>query len=262
MKIVVLVKQVPAVSNVQLDPVTHNLVRTGAPAMLNPADLHAAEAALQIKEQAGGGTVTILCMGSPAATEVMRECIAIGANDGILVCDGGVRGSDTLATGKVLAKAIEKIGGVDAVFTGKKSLDGDTGQIPPAVAQRLGMNLLSYVESVSFADGKLQATRKNNSGVETIEAPTPVVVSVMETANTVRTPNLKGKMSAKKVVFPVWTLADINLAPEAVGSSGSGTKVTELFEPPKHEQGVIISGADEAASIQELADTLRSKKVI
>lgn len=262
MKIVVLVKQVPAVSNVQLDPETHNLVRTGAPAMLNPADLHAVEAALQVKEKAGGGTVTILCMGSPAATEVMRECIAVGANDGILVCDDGVRGSDTLATGKVLAKAVEKIGGVEAVFTGKKSTDGDTGQIPPAIAQRLGMNLLSYVESVTFEDGKIKATRKNMGGIETIEAPTPVVVSVMETANTVRTPNLKGKMNAKKVVFPVWTLADIELAPEEVGAAGSGTKVTELFEPPKHEQGVIVTGGDEIAAVQELANLLRSKKVI
>jgi len=262
MKIVVLVKQVPAISEIQLDPVTHNLVRTGAPSMMNPVDKHAVEAALALKEAAGGGTVTIVTMGSESATEIMREGIALGANDGILVNDPAVKGSDTLATGRVLAKAIEKIGGVEIVVTGKKSSDGDTGQIPPAVAQRLGMNLLSYVQKITFANNTLQAVRSNLGGEETVEAPLPCVVSVMETANTVRTPSLKGKMSAKKIVFPVWSLNDIGLTPQEVGASGSATKVTELFMPEAHAQGVIVKGNDEAAAVKELAAILRSKKVI
>jgi electron transfer flavoprotein beta subunit len=262
MKIVVLIKQVPAISEIALDPQTHNLVRTGAPSMMNPVDKHAVEAALKLKEAAGGGTVTIITMGSESAADIMREAIAIGANDGFLVNDPAVKGSDTLATGKVLAKAIEKVGQVDVVLTGRQSADGDTGQIPPAIAQRLGMNLLSYVQDISFANNTLKAVRKNLGGVETVEAPLPCVVSVMETSNTVRTPSLKGKMSAKKIVFPVWSLADIGLKPEEVGPTGSATKVTELFMPEAHEQGVIVKGADEAAAVKELASILRSKKVI
>ena len=262
MKIVVLVKQVPAISELQLDPVTHNLVRTGAPAMMNPVDKHAIEAALALKDAAGGGTVTILTIGSESAAEIMREGIALGANDGFLINDPAVKGSDTLATGKVLAKAIEKVGQVDVVITGRQSADGDTGQIPPAVAEHLGMNLLSYVQDLTFANNTLKAVRKNLGGEETVEAPLPCVVSVMETSNTVRTPSLRGKMNAKKFVFPVWSIADIGLKPEDVGASGSATKVTELFMPEVHEQGVIVKGADEAAAVKELASILRSKKVI
>ncbi len=262
MNIVVLVKQVPAISDVNLDPVTHNLVRSGAPAMMNPVDLHAVEAALALKEEAGGGTVTIITMGSDSAAEIMRSAIALGADNGYLINDGPIKGSDTLATAKVLAKSIAKVGNVDVVFTGKKSTDGDTGQIPPAVAQHLGMNLLSYVDKLSLADGKLKAVRKNNKGVEAVEADLPCVVSVMETMNTPRTPGIKSKMNAKKIVFPIWTLADINLSPSQVGAEGSGTKVTELFSPAPHEQGVVVTGADEVEAVSKLAKLLRDKKVI
>ena len=142
MNIAVLVKQVPSVSDIELDPKTNNLVRIGAPSMLNPVDLHAIEAALAVKDSVGG-TVTLISMGMATAADAMRDGIAMGADKGVLVSDERMAGSDTLATGKILAKAIEKIGSVDLVFTGRQSTDGDTGQIPPAVAQRLGMSLLT-----------------------------------------------------------------------------------------------------------------------
>ena len=161
MNIVVLVKQVPAVSDVVIDKTNHNLVRVGAPTMLNPVDFHAIEAALSIKE-AVGGTVTMVSMGTANAADAMREGIALGADRGFLLTDERMAGSDTLATGKILAKAIEKIGDVDLVLTGKKSTDGDTGQIPPAVAQHLGMALVSYAESVSVDGTVLKAVRQNH----------------------------------------------------------------------------------------------------
>lgn len=169
MNIVVLVKQVPSVSDIELDPKTNNLVRIGAPSMLNPVDIHAIEAALAVKD-ARGGTVTLISMGMATAAEAMREGIAMGADTGILVSDERMAGSDTLATGKILAKAVEKSGPVDIVFTGRQSTDGDTGQIPPAVAQRLGMSLLTYADEITVDEKSARAVRHTRGGEETVEA--------------------------------------------------------------------------------------------
>lgn len=196
MNIVVLVKQVPAISDIEIAK-DNNLVRVGAPSMLNPVDKHAIEAAVAVKD-AIGGTVTILTMGNALAGEMMRDGIAIGADKGVLVSDERMAGSDTLATGLVLAKAIEKLGGADLVFTGKRSTDGDTGQIPPAIAQRLGMALISYANSVSVDGTTVTATRLNHDGIETVQAQLPAVVSVTEKSNTPRSPKIRGKMAAKK----------------------------------------------------------------
>ncbi len=261
MNIVVLVKQVPAISDIELDAKSNNLIRIGAPTMINPVDLHAVEAALAMKESLGG-TVTLLTMGTATAADILRDGIAVGADKGILVSDERMGGSDTLATGKILAKAVEKVGAVDLVLTGKHSTDGDTGQIPPAVAQRLGMSLVSYAESAAIEGNVLKATRKNHGGVETIEAQLPAVCSIMETANTPRAPKIKGKMMAKKAVFDVWRLEDLGLDAAEAGKAGSATAVTELFAPEPHEKGIMVSGDDEAQASRKLVDILVSEKLI
>ena len=249
MNIAVLVKQVPSVSDIELDPKTNNLVRIGAPSMLNPVDLHAIEAALAVKDSVGG-TVTLISMGMATAADAMRDGIAMGADKGVLVSDERMAGSDTLATGKILAKAIEKIGSVDLVFTGRQSTDGDTGQIPPAVAQHLGMS-----------DG-LVITRKNRGGTEKVKAPLPLVCSVSETANTPRSANIRGKMNAKKAVFDTWRLEDLGLAPEEAGKAGSATAVAGVFAPEKHTVGIMIEGADEKAAIAELFKKLAADHIV
>ena len=196
------------------------------------------------------------------AADVLREGMALGADHGILLSDERMAGSDTLATGKILARAIRKVGDVDLVLTGKQSSDGDTGQIPPAIAQHLGVNLVSYAESVTVKDGVLVATRKNHGGLQTVEAQLPAVCSVMETANTPRTPNIRSKMHAKQAVFDVWRLEDIGLDPAEAGTAGSATKVTELFAPEKHAIGTMITGANEAEAVHNLIAELTAKKVL
>ena len=258
MNIVVLVKQVPAISDIEIAK-DNNLVRVGAPSMLNPVDKHAIEAAVAVKD-AIGGTVTILTMGNALAGEMMRDGIAIGADKGVLVSDERMAGSDTLATGLVLAKAIEKLGGADLVFTGKRSTDGDTGQIPPAIAQRLGMALISYANSVSV-DGTT-VTRLNHDGIETVQAQLPAVVSVTEKSNTPRSPKIRGKMAAKKAVFDVWKVEDLGLDAASVGKSGSATKVTELFAPEPNPVGVMIEGATPADAAANLVKELTAKNLL
>ncbi|WP_301860837.1 electron transfer flavoprotein subunit beta/FixA family protein [uncultured Megasphaera sp.] len=261
MNIVVLVKQVPAVSDIQIDKKNNNLVRVGAPSTLNPVDANAIEAAIALKE-AVGGTVTLVTMGTALAGEIMRGGIAVGADKGVLVSDEALAGSDTLATGKALAKAIEKIGGADLVLAGKRSTDGDTGQIPPTVAQRLGFSLLSYAESLEVDGNVLKGTRKNNGGLETVEVTLPAVCSVMETANTPRQPKVRGTMKAKRAVFDVLRVEDLGLDAAEVGKAGSATEVTELFAPEPHPVGNMISGDSTADAVKKLVAELASKNLL
>lgn len=261
MNIVVLVKQVPAVSDIKIDAKEGNLVRVGAPSKLNPVDLNAIEAALAVKD-AVGGTVTILTMGPATAGEVMRNGIAIGVDKGILITDERMAGSDTLATGKILSKAIEKIGGADIVFTGKRATDGDTGQIPPALAQYLGFSLASNADSVEIKESAVVITRKNNGGLETVETSLPAVVSVTEDANTPRQARIKGKMAAKKAVFDVLKAEDLGLTADEVGTAGSATDVTKLFAPEPRPTGVMISGDTVADAVTKLVAELNAKHAL
>lgn len=260
MNIAVLLKQVPAVSDIQL-AADNNLVRVGAPSMLNPVDLHALEAALALKDQEGG-TVTLVTMGTALASDILREGIAMGADKGILLSDERMAGSDTLATGRILAAALGKLGPFDLVLTGKRSTDGDTGQIPPALAQRLGMTLLSYADELEVKEGKATIRRLNRGGVETLQAALPAVISVTEKCGNPRTPGIRGKMAAKKAVFPVWRLEDIELEPEKAGKAGSATAVTELFAPELHPVGTMIQGATPAEAAANLVNELRKKNLL
>ena len=260
MNIAVLLKQVPAVSDIQL-AADNNLVRVGAPSMLNPVDLHALEAALALKDQEGG-TVTLVTMGTALASDILREGIAMGADKGILLSDERMAGSDTLATGRILAAALGKLGPFDLVLTGKRSTDGDTGQIPPALAQRLGMTLLSYADELEVKEGKATIRRLNRGGVETLQTALPAVISVTEKCGNPRTPGIRGKMAAKKAVFPVWRLEDIELEPEKAGKAGSATAVTELFAPEPHPVGTMIQGATPAEAAANLVNELRKKNLL
>ena len=260
MNIAVLLKQVPAVSDIQL-AADNNLVRVGAPSMLNPVDLHALEAALALKDQEGG-TVTLVTMGTALASDILREGIAMGADKGILLSDERMAGSDTLATGRILAAALGKLGPFDLVLTGKRSTDGDTGQIPPALAQRLGMTLLSYADELEVKEGKATIRRLNRGGVETLQAALPAVISVTEKCGNPRTPGIRGKMAAKKAVFPVWRLEDIELEPEKAGKAGSATAVTELFAPEPHPVCTMIQGATPAEAAANLVNELRKKNLL
>lgn len=154
------------------------------------------------------------------------------------------------------------MGGADLVFTGKRSTDGDTGQIPPAIAQRLGMALISYANSVSVEGTTITATRLNHDGIETVQAQVPAVVSVTEKSNTPRSPKIRGKMAAKKAVFDVWKVEDLGLDAASVGTSGSATKVTELFAPEPNPVGVMIEGATPADAAANLVKDLTAKNLL
>lgn len=242
MRIIVCVKQVPDAKTVRFDQEKGTLIRDGVDAVINPFDLHAIEAALQIREKAGG-TVTVLSMGPPQAIDAIRESIAMGADAGILLSDRAFAGADTLATSYTLFKAIEKLGGCDVVFCGKQAVDGDTAQVGPGLAVRLGIPSITCINAIELiGDSRFRVTRMCEEGREIVEVAPPVLFTVPTTLNTPRLPSLKGKMKAKKTDIPVWGAEDIAADPGRIGLTGSPTKVVSTHVPTFNARREILDG--------------------
>uniref|UniRef100_UPI0040267049 electron transfer flavoprotein subunit beta/FixA family protein n=1 Tax=Segatella hominis TaxID=2518605 RepID=UPI0040267049 len=249
LKIVVLAKQVPDTRNVGKDAMTAEgtVNRAALPAIFNPEDLNALEQALRLKEQNPGSTVGILTMGPPRAGEIIRQGLYRGADTGWLLTDRLFAGADTLATSYALATGIQKIGDVDIVIGGRQAIDGDTAQVGPQVAQKLGLNQVTYAEEIlKVEDGKATIRRLIDGGVETVEAPLPLVITVNGSAAPCRPCNVKLVMKYKYVTCPMerkgdepwanlyeerpyltlnqWSVADVDGDPAQCGLSGSPTK--------------------------------------
>lgn len=252
MKIIVCVKQVPDSDKVTIDRATNRLNRAGVPAVVNPFDENALEVALKLKDANPGSTVTILTMGPPQAEAAVREALARGADDGVLVCGREFGGADTWATGYTLALAVKKLGGADIVLFGKQATDGDTAQVGPGVAQALGLPVLTSVRSVEvLSDKTFKVVRTTEDGYEEWEIDRPCAVTVVKEAGELRIGSLKSKMRAKKAEIPVWGMEDLQPDPEKIGLKGSPTRVAKVFAPPVKSNREILSGtpAEQAAAL-------------
>ena len=237
MHIVVCIKQVPDSAQIRVHPVTNTIMRQGVPAIVNPYDLFALEEALRLKDQFGG-RVTMLCMGPPQAEDSLRKCISFGATDAILVTDRAFAGADTLATSYALAAAIRRIGqeqAVDLVFTGKQTIDGDTAQVGPGIAKRLGLNLLTYVSRIVEVDldrRRLKVERRAEGGVQLLETTLPSLITMLEGTNEMRFASLEDMLRAGR--FPVrrWNKDDAGIEDlTKIGLKGSPTVVSKVFGP-------------------------------
>lgn len=242
MHFVVCIKQVPDTHDVKINPETNTLMREGVQSIINPFDMYAIEEAIRLRERLGG-TVTALTMGPPQAETALREAIAMGVNQGILVSDRAFAGSDTWATSYTLSKALEKIGDYTIVLFGKQASDGDTAQVGPGVATHLDLPQITYVRKIEEVDAsRIVAERLLESGFESIESPLPCVLTVVKEINEPRLPSLKGKMAARKAEIVKWTAADIGGDPEKLGLKGSPTKVVRIFSPSPRQGGEMIEG--------------------
>lgn len=250
MHFVVCIKQVPDTHDVRINPETNTLMREGVESIINPFDMYAIEEAIRLRERLGG-TVTALTMGPPQAETALREAIAMGVNQGILVSDRAFAGSDTWATSYTLSKALAKIGDYTIILFGKQASDGDTAQVGPGVATHLDLPQITYVRKIEEVDeSRIVAERLLETGFESIESPLPCVLTVVKEINEPRLPSLKGKMAARKAEIVKWTAEDIGGDPEKLGLNGSPTKVVRIFSPPPREGGEIITGEpDEIARI-------------
>jgi len=256
MHFVVCIKQVPDTHDVKINPETNTLMREGVEAIINPFDMYAIEEALRLRDSMGG-TVTALTMGPPQAESALREAIAMGVNEGILVSDRAFAGSDTWATSYTLSKALEKIGDYSVILFGKQASDGDTAQVGPGVATHLDLPQITYVRKVEeIEETRIVAERLLESGYEAIESPLPCILTVVKEINEPRLPSLKGKMAARKAEIVTWGAADIEADPDKLGLDGSPTKVVKIFTPPAREGGEMLEGEPNEIAIL-LADKLR-----
>ncbi len=251
MNIIACMKWVPDTHDVKVDPVTNALIREGVKHIINPFDENAIEAGLQLKEKTGG-TLTVLCMGPRQAEEGLRQAVAMGADEAILLSDAAFRGSDTLATSNALAAAVRKIGEYDLVICGKQAIDGDTAQVPPGLAERLGIPQVTFAINIEPAESKrVRVKRVADEAYELIEVRLPALVSVVKQINEPRYPSMKGVLKAKKFQVKTWGAADLEIDTSSVGFDGSPTYVSKTFVPTRHSRGQTLSG-----SAGELADQL------
>ncbi len=254
MKIIVCIKQVPDTAEIKINPETNTLMRDGVPSIINPFDLHALEAGLQIRDKRGG-KVTVLTMGPPQAESSLREAISIGADEAVLLTDRAFAGSDTWATSYTLAKTIEKLG-ADIIFCGKQAIDGDTAQVGPETAEFLNIPHVAYVKKIEeIKDNHIRVQRLMDEGYDIVESSLPVLLTVVKELNAPRMPSLKGKMAAKKAEIRIMGMAEIGADKDNLGLKGSPTQVKNIFAPEKKTERKMLEGAPEEqidALIKEL----------
>ena len=261
MNIIVCLKQVPGTTKVTIDSQTNTLVRQGIKNIVNPFDTYALEEGVRIKERYKG-KVTALSMGPPQAEEVLREAISSGADEAILLSDRAFAGADTLATSYTLARAINKIQEYDLVICGRQTIDGDTGQVGPELAEMLEIPFVAYVSQIEeIANGQMRVQRMVEEGHEVIETSLPAVITVVKEINVPRLPSLRGLAKAKSAVISVWGAPDLGVDQSMVGLAGSATKVIKIFFPQSIHHGEILEGSLEN-KVASLIDKLRDTKLI
>ncbi|ABO50066.1 electron transfer flavoprotein beta-subunit [Desulforamulus reducens MI-1] len=265
MHILVCVKQVPDTTEVRIDPETNTLDRSSAPAIINPYDSHAVEEAVRIKEKVGG-KVTVLSMGPPAAVEVIKRCIMLGADEGYLLSDRAFAGSDTLATSYILAKGIEVISHkepIDLIFCGKQAIDGDTAQVGPGIARRLGMPQLTYVKNVVDVDTakrEVQVHRKLDDGHEVVVSKLPCLITVEKEINDLRYESLPNMLRAARYQPTILGMTDLGADPVKMGLKGSPTSVSRIFAPSQRGEGEILKGSEQEI-IKQLVQKLSQRAI-
>ncbi|KAB2953503.1 electron transfer flavoprotein subunit beta/FixA family protein [Heliorestis acidaminivorans] len=254
MNIAVCLKQVPDTSEVRLDPKTNTLKREGIPSIINPYDAHALEEALTLRDQVGG-QVIVLSMGPPQAVQSLKKAISYGADRAILLTDRVFAGSDTLATSYILTGALQKLmqeEPIDLILCGKQAIDGDTAQVGPGIASRLGWPLLTYVskvEKISPQAREIMVHRKLEEGREVLRASLPALLTVVKEINEIRYAPLPDLIRGATYAVEIWNNEDLHLDPTQLGLKGSPTWVSKTGTPPLREKGEML-GKDQASSAQ------------
>lgn len=262
MNVAVLIKQVPETTDVKISRETNTLMREGVASIINPFDMYAIEEALRIREQ-HGGKVTVITMGPPQAEEALRQALALGADDAVLLSDRAFAGADTLATSYTLARAIEKLGGFDLVICGKQAMDGDTAQVGPEVAENLDLPHVTYVRRIEeLSPDHMRVQRMIEEGYEVIESPIPALITVVKEINEPRMPSIKGMLRAKKAAITSWTAADLGADESRIGLTGSPTRVIRVFTPEQRRAGEILEGETVQEKVRSLVAKLKETHLV
>ncbi len=263
MKIIVCAKQVPDTNEVKIDPVKGTLIRDGVPSILNPDDANALEAALQIKDANPDTKISIISMGPPQAHYMLRECLAMGADEAFLINGRVFSGADTCATSTTIAGGIKAIGDYDIIFAGRQAIDGDTAQVGPQVAQRLGLPVVTYVQGVrEIKDGSIVVERQMEDGYEVIEVQTPCVLTCVKELNEPRYMSVKGILEAYEAPIKEFlTPEEIGLVADQCGLKASPTQVLRSFAPAPKGKGRMLDGTV-VEMANELVSSLQEKHIV
>ena len=258
MNIIVCIKQVPDTNEVRINQETGTLIRDGVPSIINPDDKNAIEGALELKDL-HGGHVTVLCMGPPQAKDALKEALAMGADEAILLSDRAFAGSDTWATSTILAAAIDTIGNYDVVFCGRQAIDGDTAQVGPETAEFLNIPQVTYAKDIKVSGDQIRVTRFTEYGDYVIEAKMPLMLTAIKELNEPRLPSVRGIFKAYSADdVKVWTIDDLKIDRTQIGLKGSPTNVFRSFVPVKEKNSLMIEGQNgkekAAALISKLSD--------
>lgn len=262
MKIIVCVKQVPDTNEVKIDPVKGTLIRDGVPSILNHDDANALEEALKMKDTDPDTHITVVTMGPPQAKEMLQECIAMGADDAILLSDRALGGSDTWATSNAIAAGIRKIGDYDIIFAGRQAIDGDTAQVGPQLAEKLRLPQVTYVKEFSIKDNEITVKRALENGYELLKLKTPCVLTAIKELNTPRYMSIRGIYKAAQFDITVWNAADINVDLTTVGLEASPTNVYKSFTPAPKGKGMTVEGDSAKELACNLIEGLKAKHII
>lgn len=259
MKIVVCIKQVPDTNEVKLDPVTGTLIRDGVPSIINPDDKAGLEAALALKDQLGA-SVSVITMGPMQADAVLREAMAMGADDAYLVTDRAFGGADTLATSTTLAAALKKIN-YDLIIAGRQAIDGDTAQVGPQIAEHLNIPNVSYAEDIKVDGNTVIVKRQYEDRYHTVKVQMPCLVTALGEMNTPRYMTPGGIFDAyRSKEVTVFTRADLDVEDATIGLKGSPTKVAQSFPKSVKAAGVKVTMDSEDAA-DYIVEKLKEKFV-
>ncbi len=261
LRIVACIKQVPEISEVMIDPKTHTLKREGVPSIINPFDENAVEEGLRIKEKYLGELI-VITMGPPQAEEALRRCLAMGADEAILISDKAFAGSDTLATAYTLSLVIKQLK-PDLVICGKQAIDGDTAQVGPELAEQLGIPQITYVKKVEICKDEKEIIlhRETDDGYEIIQCKLPVLITVLKILNEPRYPSIRGILIAKRKEIKVLKSVDLEADYSKLGADGSPTQVVNIFTPQVHQSGKMVKLEPKDAS-REIINFLQQEKII
>ena len=263
MKIVVCIKQVPDTSEVKLDPKTNTLIRDGVPSIINPDDKSGIEAALRIKEQVGG-TVTVVCMGPPQADVAIREALAMGCDDGVLISGREFGGSDTLATSTIIAAGLKTLD-YDLIITGRQAIDGDTAQVGPQIAEHLGLPQLSYAEDIQVeSENSIIVKRQYEDRYQKVRIKTPCVITALTELAEPRYMSVSGTVDAYAKEIKVLGFEELKdkLNPEHIGLKGSPTNVVQSFTKQAKGAGTVLKDASADEAVKAIIAKLEEKYII
>lgn len=265
MKIVVCVKQVPEVTNVQVDPKTGTLIREGVKSILNPFCEYALDHAVRIKNSIPGVSITVITMGPPQARDVLVRSLELGADEGILITDRKFAGADTWATSLTLAEAIRiAVPDYELVLVGKQAIDGDTAQVGPEIAEILGLPQITYGVEVSLTNTRRQVrvTQEVEKGYEIIEASLPALVTCSKGEVVRRAPSFKDVLNARKKPIRVVSANDLNIPEEQLGLQGSYTQVVKVFPPPAKKSSLLLQNLEAVEAAREILGFLKEKRFV